>query len=45
MLVGDIELQNVIFTYPARQDTPVRQNKILFYSFLIMYENYLLGFE
>ncbi|CAF0919000.1 unnamed protein product [Rotaria sordida] len=26
MLVGDIELQNVIFTYPARQDTPVLNN-------------------
>jgi ABC-type multidrug transport system fused ATPase/permease subunit len=23
-MVGDIELQNVTFTYPAREDTPVR---------------------
>jgi hypothetical protein len=23
-VVGDIELKNVVFTYPARQDTPVR---------------------
>jgi len=23
-IIGDIELQNVTFTYPAREDTPVR---------------------